>query len=63
MFLSNLFNLIGITVSRMLKKTVPILIVVTPSSYVYIGRQSSSEKSNKFLSSVVGITDVLSLMI
>ncbi len=63
MFLSNLFNLMGITVSRMLKKTVPILIVATPSSYVFIGRQSSSEKSNKFLTPVVGITDLLSLMI
>ncbi len=56
MFLS---NLMGITVSRMIEKTVPILIVATPSSYVFIGRQSSSEKSNKFLSSVVGITDLL----
>ncbi len=58
-----LFNLMGITVSGMLEKIVPILIVATPSSYVFIGRQSSSEKTNKFLSSVVGITDLLSLMI
>ncbi len=49
----------GITVSEMLKKIVPILIVATLSSYAFIGRQSSSEKSNKFLSSVVGITDLL----
>ncbi len=60
MLLSNLFNLMGITVSRMLKKIVPILIVATSSSYVFIGRQSSSEKSNKFLSSVIEITDLQS---
>ncbi len=40
-FFSNLFNLMGVTVSIVLEKVVPILLVIVSSSSVFMGTQSS----------------------
>ncbi len=40
-FFSNLFNLMGATVSSVLEKIVPMLLVIVSSSSVLMGTQSS----------------------